>query len=70
MVTFTITAFDDRTEYRLDGKLHSLNDNIPAAEYRNGKKLWYKNGEKIDPPSTLCEDPNEIITQSSDKFDI
>lgn len=36
------TEFDDRVEYRLNGKFHRLNG--PAIEAANGDKSWYKEG--------------------------
>jgi hypothetical protein len=31
-------------EYRVNGKLHRERD-LPAIEWKNGTKFWYKNGE-------------------------
>jgi hypothetical protein len=41
---FTVEVFENRTEYRLNGKLHSLGS-LRALEYKDGTKYWHLNGE-------------------------
>jgi len=45
MIEYTVRVFNNRTEWRLDGKLHSEND-LPAREWStNGDKEWWLNGK-------------------------
>ena len=39
-----ITKYYDRTEYKIEGKLHREGD-LPAIEYADGDKYWYINGK-------------------------
>ena len=41
-LTITKRKKQDITEYRIEGKLHREGD-LPAIEYFNGTKMWYKN---------------------------
>jgi hypothetical protein len=41
--TFEVKVFEDRTEYQLNGKLHSLGS-LPSVEYKNGDYEWWNNG--------------------------
>jgi len=50
--------YDNRVETFNDkGEMHSF-DNKPAAEYNNGNKLWYKEGEyhRLDGPAIEYND--------------
>ena len=39
MIEYTVKVYDNRTEWRLNGKLHR--EDGPAIEYANGVKSWY-----------------------------
>jgi antitoxin component YwqK of YwqJK toxin-antitoxin module len=43
MIEYTVRVYKYSTEWRLDGKLHREGD-LPAIEYANGAKSYYKNG--------------------------
>ena len=70
-ITYQVTVFDDRTEWRLDGQLHRTDG--PAVEYANGNRFWYLNGQRhrVDGPAVESADgtcywylTNEEVTEA------
>lgn len=55
-ITYEVTVFENRTEWRLDGKLHR--EDGPAVEYANGDQCWYINGQ------WMTEEQHQERTQS------
>ena len=42
MIEYTVQVSQDKTEWRLDGKLHR--EDGPAIEWESGDKFWYLKG--------------------------
>ena len=43
MIEYTVKVYDDRTEWRLNGKLHR--EDGPAIDSANGDEGWYLSGK-------------------------
>ena len=58
MREYLVRVYEDRTEYRdsKTGELHRIDG--PAVEYKNGTKVWYREGKRhrIDGPAVECKD--------------
>ena len=67
MENYTVKAFDDRTIWIQNGKLHRLDG--PAAIYNNGTEFWFQNGKRhrLDGPAIEWADGTEFWLQN-DKF--
>jgi len=55
MIEYKVKVFDSRTEWYLDGKRHREGD-LPAIEYDNGTKSWWKNGLRHRDDGPAVED--------------
>ena len=58
---------DDRTEYRLNGKLHNDND-LPAIVYNDGTLMWFKNGlmHRVNGPAFISLTGTEYWYQNGE----
>lgn len=58
--------FDDRVEYRLDGKLHRLDG--PAVEFADGDKYWYIDGQSYDQDEFLKMKEDQELEEALEKY--
>ena len=53
MIEYTVRVYANRTEWRIEGKLHR--EDGPAIEYTNGGKTWYIDGKLHREDGPACE---------------
>ena len=54
MIEYKVKVYDNRSEWRLNGKLHRTDG--PAVEWTDGDKFWHLNGKqhREDGPAVEC----------------
>ena len=56
MQDYDVKVYDNRTEWRRNGKLHRIDG--PAVEYADGDKFWFQNGKRHRENGPAVENSN------------